>query len=102
MGLSVARLKQGSLCLFFVGRKQIEPNKTIATDVLIDTSCRNKMPGGDSCPFEPKASDWEWFEGRMVALDHSTPAWGGRRTYFRLRPLNELCRSSPSDVMSRP
>jgi hypothetical protein len=30
MGLSIARLKQGSLCLFFVGRKQIEPNKTMA------------------------------------------------------------------------
>jgi hypothetical protein len=30
MGLSIARLKQGSLCLFFVGRKQIEPNKTTA------------------------------------------------------------------------
>jgi hypothetical protein len=25
--------------------------------------------------FEPKASDWGWFEGRMVALDYSTPAW---------------------------
>jgi hypothetical protein len=33
------------------------------------------MPGKDSCPFEPKASDWEWFEGRTVALDYSTPAW---------------------------
>lgn len=33
------------------------------------------MPGEDSCPFEPKASDWGWLEGRMVALDYSTPAW---------------------------
>ncbi|OYX75400.1 MAG: hypothetical protein B7Y77_03005 [Bradyrhizobium sp. 35-63-5] len=33
------------------------------------------VPGEDSCPFEPKASDWGWFEGRMVALDYSTPAW---------------------------
>jgi hypothetical protein len=33
------------------------------------------MPGEDSCPFEPKASDWGWFEGRRVALDYSTPAW---------------------------
>jgi hypothetical protein len=33
------------------------------------------MPGDDSCPFEPMASDWGWFEGRMVALDYSTPAW---------------------------
>lgn len=34
------------------------------------------MPGDDSCPFEPKASDWGWYEGRRVALDYSTPAWG--------------------------
>lgn len=33
------------------------------------------VPGEDSCPFEPKAYDWGWFEGRMVALDYSTPAW---------------------------
>jgi hypothetical protein len=33
------------------------------------------MPGEDGCPFEPKASDWGWLEGRMVALDYSTPAW---------------------------
>lgn len=32
-------------------------------------------PGEDSCPFEPKASDWGSLEGRMVALDYSTPAW---------------------------
>jgi hypothetical protein len=35
----------------------------------------DKRSGEDSCPFEPKASDWGWFEGRMVALDYSTPAW---------------------------
>ncbi|MCP2216207.1 hypothetical protein ABIF16_008148 [Bradyrhizobium elkanii] len=35
------------------------------------------IPGEDSCPFEPKASDWGWLEGRMVALDYSTPAWEG-------------------------
>ena len=34
------------------------------------------MPGEDSCPFEPKPSDWGWYEGRRVALDYSTPAWG--------------------------
>lgn len=33
------------------------------------------MPGEDGCPFEPKPSDWGWFEGRQVALDYSTPAW---------------------------
>jgi hypothetical protein len=58
------------------------------------------MPGENSCPFEPKASDWGWLEGRIVALDYSTPA-SEARTYFSLRPLNELCRNRPSDVMSR-
>jgi len=33
-----------------------------------------KIPGEDSCPFEPKASDWGWFEGRMVALDYRLAA----------------------------
>jgi hypothetical protein len=32
------------------------------------------MAGEDSCPFEPKASDWGWYKGRRVALDYSTPA----------------------------
>jgi hypothetical protein len=32
------------------------------------------MPGEVSCPFEPKACDWGLFEGRIVALDYSTPA----------------------------
>jgi hypothetical protein len=34
------------------------------------------MPGEDGCPFEPKASDWGWYNGCRVALDYSTPAWG--------------------------
>lgn len=33
------------------------------------------IPGEDSCPLEPKASEWGWLEGRMVALDYSTRAW---------------------------
>jgi hypothetical protein len=33
------------------------------------------LPGEDSCPFEPKPSDWGWYKGRRVALDYSTPAW---------------------------
>jgi hypothetical protein len=32
------------------------------------------MPGEDGCPFEPKACDWGWLEGRRVALAYSTPA----------------------------
>ncbi len=33
------------------------------------------LPGEDSCPFEPKPSDWGRYKGRCVALDYSTPAW---------------------------
>jgi hypothetical protein len=44
------------------------------------------MSGEDGCPFEPKASDWGWFEGRMVALDYSTPAWeADEPTFLRER-----------------
>jgi hypothetical protein len=32
------------------------------------------MPGEDSDPFESKASDWGRLNGRLVALDYSTPA----------------------------
>ena len=32
------------------------------------TTCRERIVA-------PSASDWEWFEGRTVALDYSTPAW---------------------------
>jgi hypothetical protein len=33
------------------------------------------MPSEDEVP-EDKASDWGWYDGRRVALDCSTPAWG--------------------------
>jgi hypothetical protein len=32
--------------------------------------------GEDECPFEDKASGCGWYDGRRVALDHSTPTWG--------------------------
>ena len=35
------------------------------------------MPGEDPSPFEPKANDWGWYDGRLVALDYSLPAWQG-------------------------
>jgi hypothetical protein len=44
MGLSIARLKQRSLCLFFIGRKHIEPNKTEQTDVLIGDGSAAQRP----------------------------------------------------------
>jgi hypothetical protein len=31
-------------------------------------------PNDDEHPFEFKASDWGWLDGRLVALDHSAPA----------------------------
>jgi hypothetical protein len=48
----------------------------------------DKMPAEDSCPFQPKASDWAWFEGRMVALD-TQPRRG------------ETTNLSPSEVLER-
>jgi hypothetical protein len=30
-------------------------------------------PNDEGSPFEPKASDWGWLNGRLVALDYSTP-----------------------------
>jgi hypothetical protein len=43
------------------------------------------MPGEDGCPFEPKACDWGWLNGRKVALDYSIPGLGGRLTYLRTK-----------------
>jgi hypothetical protein len=31
-------------------------------------------PGDEGSPFEPKASDWGWLNGHIVALDYSAPA----------------------------
>jgi hypothetical protein len=42
--------------------------------------------GEDEWPFEGKVSDWRWYDGRRVALDHSTPAWGNDQPRDR-RPL---------------
>jgi hypothetical protein len=36
-----------------------------------------RIQGEDPSPFEPKASDWGWYDGRLVALDYSVPAWSG-------------------------
>jgi hypothetical protein len=32
------------------------------------------VPPDDTSPFEYKASDWGWLQGRLVALDYSAPA----------------------------
>jgi hypothetical protein len=31
-------------------------------------------PDDEGGPFEYKASDWGWLDGRLVALDYATPA----------------------------
>jgi hypothetical protein len=31
-------------------------------------------PNDEGLPFEFKASDWDWLDGRLVALDYSAPA----------------------------
>lgn len=34
----------------------------------------NYRPGDESEPFEYKASDWGWLNGKLVALDYAAPA----------------------------
>ena len=43
------------------------------------------MPGEESEPFEYKASDWGWFNGRLVALDYSTRAHDSPEELAELR-----------------
>jgi hypothetical protein len=50
---------------------ETEKDKLIDSDGFPDW---DYMPGEDGEPFEYKASDWGWIEGRLVALDYSTPA----------------------------
>ena len=47
----------------------------------------DKIPGEDSCPFEPKAFDGGWFEGRLVAINYSTPAWGSDEASSAFEPF---------------
>jgi hypothetical protein len=61
-----------------------EPEK----EELIDSSGFpdwDYMPGEESEPFEYKASDWGWFNGRLVALDYSTPAHDSPEELAELR-----------------
>lgn len=51
---------------------ETEKDNLIDTDGFPDW---DYMPGEDSDPFECKASDWGWFDGRLVAVDYSTPAF---------------------------
>jgi hypothetical protein len=51
---------------------ETEKDKLIDSDGFPDW---DYMPGEDGEPFEYKASDWGWAEGRLVALDYSTPAF---------------------------
>jgi hypothetical protein len=65
---------------------EIEKDRLIATDGFPDW---DYMPGEDSEPFEYKASDWGWLkDGRLVALDYSTPA------HLTKAELDELIRAA--------
>jgi hypothetical protein len=47
-------------------------------EILIDTDGFpdwDYMPGEEGQPFEYKASDWGWFDGRLVSVDYSAPAF---------------------------
>jgi hypothetical protein len=51
---------------------EAEKDKLITTDGFPDW---DYFSGEDGEPFEYKASDWGWFDGRLVAVDYSTPAF---------------------------
>jgi hypothetical protein len=48
-----------------------EKNYLIKTDGFPDW---DYVPPDETAPFEYKASDWGWLDGRLVALDYSAPA----------------------------
>lgn len=85
---SVNETRRGLLCpVLWVSRYgavQIMRSAVPLTEMMSEEAYQEAweawdyMPGEDSCPFEPKAADWGWFDGRMVALDYSTPAWEDR------------------------
>jgi hypothetical protein len=57
---------------------------------IIGTLAFNYVPPDDECPFEPKASDWGWLDGRLVALDYSLPGPSlkeGRRRSVAEEPI---------------
>ena len=58
------------------------------------TEAWDYMPGEDSCPFEPKASDWGWFEGRMNALSFDRTSSRRARTSLRDR-CRKVVRTAP-------
>jgi hypothetical protein len=51
---------------------EVEKDNFIDSDGFPDW---DYMPGEDGHPFEFKASDWGWLDGRLIALDYSTPAF---------------------------
>jgi hypothetical protein len=65
---------------------ETEKDKLIDSDGFPDW---DYMPGEDGEPFEYKASDWGWIEGRLVALDYSTPAFDTPAEHAAL--MDEAC-----------
>lgn len=55
------------------------------------------FPGEDGEPFEYKASDWGWFDGRLVALDYSTPAFDTPEEHAALARCP--CRKSNPNIL---
>jgi hypothetical protein len=66
---------------------ETEKDKIIDSDGFPDW---DYMPGEDGEPFEYKASDWGWIEGRLVALDYSTPAFDTPEEHAAL--MDAACR----------
>ena len=63
----------GKLLLMAAARPLTEPGRDelLLSDGFPDW---DYQPGEDGEPFEHKASDWGWLQGRLGALDYSTPA----------------------------
>jgi hypothetical protein len=68
---------------------EAEKDNLIDTDGFPDW---DYMPGEDSEPFEYKATDWGWFEGRLVAVDYSTPAFDTDDPEVRSDPMLKITR----------
>jgi hypothetical protein len=60
-------------------RAAVPLEKMMSVDeyVEFDARWRNaSLEDNRSFPVEPGARNWGWLDGRIVALDYSTPAWG--------------------------
>jgi len=72
--------RQQLLCpVLWVSRKGLllimataQPMEQLDRDTYYELWCQwDYEPGEDGHPFEPKAADWGWYDGRPVAVDYS-------------------------------